>query len=263
MTSPARFRLDGRTAFITGAAGHLGTAMALEFAGAGASVILNGRREGPLSALRKRIATAGGRATIAAFDIMDTDRLKGALAALPRLDVLVNNAYTGRPGTLASMTAEDCERAFASGLTAALEATRAALPALRAAVQAAGSASVINISSMYGLVSPDSRLYDDTGFDSAPWYAATKGGIIQMTRHLACHLAPERIRVNALCPGPFPADTVRTAHPEFVERIAAKVPLGRIGAPDDIAGPALFLASDAANFVTGVVLPVDGGWTAW
>ena len=263
MTSFARFRLDGRTAFVTGAAGHLGTEITLALAEAGAHVIVNGRREAPLHDLAARIADRGGTASLAVFDIMDMSALQSTLGALPRLDVLVNNAYTGRPGTLAKMTTEDCDQAFASALTAALEAVRAALPALRKGVAATGGASVINISSMYGRVSPDPALYGNTGFDSAPWYAAAKGGIVQLTRHLACHLAREKIRVNTVSPGPFPRDSIQTAHPDFVQRLAAKTPLGRVGAAEEIAGPVLFLASDAASYVTGADLPVDGGWTAW
>jgi NAD(P)-dependent dehydrogenase (short-subunit alcohol dehydrogenase family) len=116
---------------------------------------------------------------------------------------------------------------------------------------------------MYGHVSPDPRLYGESGLNSAPWYGAAKGGLIQLTRYLACHLAPERIRVNAISPGPFPRTEISAGKSDFIQRLEQKVPMGRIGMPEEIAGPLLFLASDASSYVTGINLPVDGGWTAW
>lgn len=263
MSTLARFLLDGRTALITGAAGHLGSAMARAFAEAGAHVILNGRRPGPLETFRDELTAKGLTASLAPFDIMDGPARDKALASVARLDVLVNNAYTGRPGTIASADANDFPRAFASGVEAAFACVRAALPALRTAAAAVGQASVINVSSMYGHVSPDPALYGASGLNSPPWYGAAKGGLLQLTRYLACHLASERIRVNALSPGPFPRPEIRGERPDFVARLEGKTPLARIGEAHEIAGPALFLASDAASYVTGVNLPVDGGWTAW
>jgi NAD(P)-dependent dehydrogenase (short-subunit alcohol dehydrogenase family) len=158
---------------------------------------------------------------------------------------------------------EDFARAFESGVWAGFAIARQTLPALRAAVAAVGGAAIVNIASMYGHVSPDPRLYGDSGLNSAPWYGAAKGGLLQLTRYMACHLARERIRVNALSPGPFPRTSIASEKSDFIARLAAKVPMGRIGAAEEIAGPLLFLASDASSYVTGVNLPVDGGWTAW
>jgi NAD(P)-dependent dehydrogenase (short-subunit alcohol dehydrogenase family) len=259
----ARFRLEGRTALVTGAAGYLGSAMVAALAEAGAALYLNGRNPGPLEAQRDALRARGHEAEILPFDIMDGAARAEALSRLARLDVLVNNAYTGRPGTIAMATAEDFAKAFESGVTAAFDFTRQSLPALRTAVRAAGGASVINISSMYGHVSPDPRLYGESGLNSAPWYGAAKGGLLQLTRYMACHLAPERIRVNAISPGPFPRTQISAGQSDFVERLSQKVPMGRIGQAEEIAGPLLFLASDAASYVTGINLPVDGGWTAW
>ena len=263
MSSLARFRLEGRTALVTGAAGHLGSAMVDALAEAGAHVILNGRNLGRLEAQRDALIARGHAASLAPFDIMDAPARSGAMAKIARLDVLVNNAYTGRPGTIAMAEPEDFARAFESGVYAGFAILRESLPALRKAVAATGSAAVINIASMYGHVSPDPRLYGDSGLNSAPWYGAAKGGLLQLTRYLACHLAPERIRVNAISPGPFPRTEIGKQKSDFVERLAAKTPLGRIGEPQEIAGPLLFLASDASSYVTGINLPVDGGWTAW
>jgi NAD(P)-dependent dehydrogenase (short-subunit alcohol dehydrogenase family) len=263
MSILARFRLEGCTALVTGASGHLGSAIAGALCEAGASLYLNGRSTGPLEAQRDALKAKGGNAEILPFDVTDSSARAAVLQKISRLDVLVNLAYTGRPGTIAMAMPEDFAMAFESGVTAAFEFTRASLPALREAVRAKGGASVVNIASMYGHVSPDPRLYGDSGLNSPPWYGAAKGGLIQLTRHLACHLAPERIRVNAISPGPFPRTEISQDKTGFVERLCQKVPLGRIGTPEEIAGPLLFLASDASSYITGINLPVDGGWTAW
>jgi NAD(P)-dependent dehydrogenase (short-subunit alcohol dehydrogenase family) len=260
------FRLDGRTAFVSGAAGHLGQAMVRGFLSAGARVILNGRQAGRLDALRAKLRSEGhdpDLIAICAFDMRDEAAVGRCLTQLPRLDVLVNNAITLDMSTIETATPEHFANAYDSGVRAAFGAMRAAEPALLKAVEAAGHASVINIASMYGLVSPDPKIYGTTGMNSPPAYGPAKAALLQLTRYMACHWGPKGIRVNAIAPGPFPRDEFQQAHPEFVERLAAKTPLGRIGTPNEIAGAVVFLGSDAATYVTGACLGVDGGWTAW
>ncbi len=116
---------------------------------------------------------------------------------------------------------------------------------------------------MYGVVSPDPRIYTETTRPNTPEYGAAKAGLLQLTRYLACQLGPMCIRVNSISPGPFPAPAVQQADPEFIRRLGHKNPLGRIGSPDELAGPVVFLASDASSYVTGANIVVDGGWTAW
>jgi NAD(P)-dependent dehydrogenase (short-subunit alcohol dehydrogenase family) len=160
---------------------------------------------------------------------------------------------------LAQLQPEDFDRTYASSVTAAFEATRAALGALKEAARQAGEASVINISSMYAVVSPDFRLYDTPEGQSPFHYGPAKAGLLQLTRHLAAELGPHKIRVNALVPGPFPNRPEKA----FGARLASRTMLGRIGQPAEIAGPLLFLASPASSFITGSAVTVDGGWTAW
>ena len=257
------FQLAGRTAFVSGAAGHLGRAMSLALGRAGAQVILNGRNGKRLQDFAAELTRLGIAAECACFDVADSETVRRFFAGRLRLDILVNNAVTMTPKAFDAVAPEDFDMAYRSAGTAAFEAVRAARPALSRAAADSGSASVINIASMYGLVSPDVRLYNAPGQMSPPHYGAAKAALIQLTRHLAGELGPSRIRVNALCPGPFPRPEVGTADPAFVQRLADRTMLRRTGEPSEIAGPVLFLASDASSFVTGSVLTVDGGWTAW
>lgn len=255
------FKLAGRVAFLSGAAGHLGAAMAEALAGAGAFVLLNGRNYDRLKDLEAKLTGRGLGARACPFDVADgktvEEYFRSVMAEFGRLDILVNNAYSGKAATVEHATAADFAFAYDIGVTAAFRCVQAALPALRAAE----GASVINIASMYGMVSPDPRVYDgDSGMNNPPFYGAAKGALIQLTRYLACHLAADKIRVNAISPGAFPPDTVA---PKFRSRLEEKVPMARLGRPDELRGVIVFLASSASAYVTGINLPVDGGWTAW
>lgn len=260
---PDPFRLDGRVALVTAGAGHLGTAIVRALCELGAHVLVNGRNQDNLSLLCGELNGLGLSAEPCAFDVLDMKAARGALATHQRLDILINNAVSMQPGPLESVTQDAFDAAFASGAYAPFELMRIALPALERAVEATGQASIVNVASMYGHVAPDPRIYDSTPFNSPPHYAATKGALIQLTRYMACQWGAKGIRVNAVSPGPFPRNAIRTGHPDFAARLAARVPMGRVGEAHEAANAIAFLAGDAASFITGINLPVDGGWTAW
>ena len=139
----------------------------------------------------------------------------------------------------------------------------ASLVGLRNSVKEIGDASVINIASMYGLVSPDLNIYDTVQSSNPPFYGAVKAALIQWTRYAACEFGPEGIRVNSISPGAFPSELVQKENPEFIRRLEHKIPMGRIGQAGEVCGSVVFLASMASSYVNGSNLAVDGGWTSW
>jgi NAD(P)-dependent dehydrogenase (short-subunit alcohol dehydrogenase family) len=226
---------------------------------AGAHVILNGRDDNRLKDMEGEFRSAKHSVERAAFDVADFAKVRALMGGRDRIDIIVNNAIAMTPAPFASLTAEAFDQTYRSSVTAAFELVRAALPALKASQ----GASVINIASMYGNVAPDSRIYAKPEQSSPFHYGPAKAALLQLTRHLAAELGREKIRVNALVPGPFPRPAVAKDDPAFAERLAAKTMLGRTGDALEIAGPLLFLASPASSYVTGAALAVDGGWTAW
>jgi NAD(P)-dependent dehydrogenase (short-subunit alcohol dehydrogenase family) len=257
--SQALFRLDGKTAFVSAARGHLGAAMTHALAQAGAHVIVNGRDDAALAGFESQLRGEGFSVSRAAFDVADGAAARRFFGGLTRLDILVNNAVSMQLKSFAALDGQDFAGVYGSSVVAAFEAVRAALPALAKARAEGGDASIINIASMYGQVAPDARLYDDRAGQSPFHYGPAKAALIQLGRHLAAELGPQGIRVNTLAPGPFPA----AAPQDFAARLAARTMLGRLGRAGEIAGPLLFLAAPASAYVTGATLNVDGGWTAW
>lgn len=263
-----RFRLDGRVFLLTGASGHLGRSIATGLGETGAHVVIAGRSEERLLALQHDLQRRGFTVTSLAFDIADdqacADAIRQIADRVGALDGIINNAYTGSAGTVENASIAEFNRSCYQNITAPFRLVQEALPMLKEAGRRnTGGASVINIASMYGMVSPDPRIYGDSGANNPPYYGAAKAGLIQLTRYLACHLAEWNIRVNSISPGPFPEPQIKNTSPAFHEALCNKNPMHRIGSADELIGPVLFLASDASSYVTGINLPVDGGWTAW
>lgn len=265
-TSPPRnvndlLSLRGKVALITGATGHLGSAMADALAEAGASVVASSRDPDRAREAASRLPRVGeARHLPLAMDHMDESSIEGgldlAIRQAGRIDVLVNNGHEAIVADWTTVTGEQFRRQLANAAGYFLLARRFR----EHAVSRGGGGSVVMIGSMYGLVGSYPDAYEGIGAANPVAYQALKGGIVQMTRHLAVYWAPDGVRVNSLSPGPFPAES---ASPALVERLKAKSPMGRMGRPEELKGAIVFLASDASSYMTGQNLVVDGGWTAW
>lgn len=259
------FSLAHKNILLTGATGYLGESMAWALAEAGANVLVNSRSDEKCSNLVDAIKKAGLLAENAAFDVADEQAIKAFFDKRQKkpLHCLINNAYSGGAGTIQTSEAGDYEKSFEIGLIGAHRLVQNALCSLRLAVQETGDASIINIASMYALVSPDLRLYSNAQFSNPPFYGAAKAALIQWTKYAACEFGPEKIRVNSISPGPFPSAHIQNIEPQFIEKLASKVPLGRVGQSHEIRGAILLLASTASSFINGANLSIDGGWTSW
>ena len=259
------FSLRGKTALVTGATGHLGGAMARVLSAAGAQVLVNSRSSERGGRLAQELIDAGGSAESVVFDVTDQSAVEAFFAERKdqALHILINNAYFGAAGSIELSTSQPYANSYEMTVLAAHNLVKAALPCMRLAVSNSGDASVINLTSMYAMVSPDQRIYDGPGGVNPPFYGAAKAALLQWTRYAACEFGPEGIRVNSISPGPFPSEAVQAGNPEFIKKLVNKVPMARIGRPDEVAGPALFLASAASSYVNGANIVVDGGWTCW
>lgn len=245
------FRLDGKRILVTGASLGIGRAVAAAAAASGAEVILAARRREGLEALAQQIAAAGGRAQVLPFDASDAGAIRTAVAQAGRLDGLVNNAGSVTREPFLEASEAEMDRVLGLNVKgAAIVAQEVARGMARAGIKGC----IVNIASIAGLVGARNRSL----------YAATKHALMGLTRTMALELGPLGIRVNAVCPGlvntPLAADLM--ADEAFVAATRARIPLGRIMEPEDIAGPAVFLLSAASSGITGIALPVDGGVTA-
>jgi gluconate 5-dehydrogenase len=250
-TLPKTFRLDGRVALITGAYRGLGFAIARGLAEAGATVVLNGRKPDELQRAAATLVAEGLQADVEAFDVVDRDAvLAGVKAVIARhgaIDILVNNAGIQRRGPLQDFSAQDWDDIIATNLTAPFVVSQAVLPGMIARKQG----KIVHIAS----------LMSELARPSVVPYTAAKGGVRQLTRGMAVELAPHNIQVNAIAPGYFATEMNRALidNAEFNAWVCKRTPAGRWGDPHELAGLAVFLASPAANYMTGQLVIMDGG----
>ena len=249
-----RFRLDGKVALVSGASRGIGRAIALALAEAGADVALASRSTEELQTAAAAIRSLGRRALVLPTDVTDLGQIRRTVDRtvkdLARLDVVVNAAGIPSRKPAVELTEADFDRVYGTNIRSVTfccaEAGRHLLPQ--------GSGSIINICSLTTAI----------GLPGRALYGPTKGAVGQLTKALAVEWGPSGVRVNAIAPGWILTDLSRAAlaDPAMRQRVLDRTPLGRIGEPDDLAGIAVFLASDASAFVTGQIIYVDGGYLA-
>ena len=250
------FTLEGRNALVTGGGKGLGRTMAQALAEAGANVAVASREEEACTAAAKEIEETTGRRAIASrLDVSEKESVGAAVKkvseAFGSIDILVNNSGATWGAPLEEMPLDKWEKVVKVNLTGTFLMCQSVVPLMRTK----GWGRIINVASVAGLVgSPE--------FMQAAGYSASKGGIIALTKELAAKLAKHGIVVNAVAPGFFPTKMSRVLIERYGDQIRRAVPLGRTGVEDDLKGVTVFLASEASRYVTGQVIPVDGGATA-
>ncbi len=250
------FSLKNRVVVVSGASSGLGAQMARGFAAQGADLVITARRIEKLEALAEELRAMGVRCLPVKCDVTDSAQADAAAAAAEKefgkIDVLVNCAGSAKNAGVLNMTNEEWDFTMAADLTSVFYVTRAFANIMKKN----NYGRIINIASMYGMVG-------NTAMDTVA-YHSSKGGVINFTRAVAAELAKYNITCNCICPGYFATelteDTLSTA--EFTAYMKATVPLGRYGKEGELNAGAIFLASDEASYVTGVILPIDGGYTA-
>lgn len=248
------FSLEGKAALVTGGGSGLGQAIAIGLSSAGAAVAVSGREAAKLSATVDAISKAGGKAVAVTMDILDSDSVNEAVSRtveeFGKIDILVNSAGVHLKKETLEVSDEEWSRVIETNLTGSFRVCRAVGTQMR--VQ--GSGKIINIASLGSFVA----------LKDAAAYTSSKAGVVLLTKNLAVELAPYNIQVNAIAPGVFrTALNSKVLVGERLERILANTPMRRLGVPEELAGTAVYLSSRASDFVTGAVIPVDGGFLSW
>lgn len=245
------YDLTGKIAIVTGGAGHLGRSISQALVEYGAKVIVVGRI--------KDIELKGCEYYSVNLNLFSID---GVVDKIIRdykgVDILINAAYSGNREEFFDLELDDLYEGLMKTVSPYFKAIKEVAPIMLSQ----GEGSIINIASLFSYLAPDQRMYLDTGNAPSIHYAVGKHGVLGMTRYLATLWADKGIRVNAISPGWFPKNRGED-RPDYMAEITRRIPMGRIGQPSDLAGVAIYLASDASSYVTGQNIVVDGGYSVW
>lgn len=242
-------KLKGKVAFVTGFGSGLGQAIAVLFAREGCAVGGTSKTESKGMETVARVEKDGGKALFRAGDVGNAAQMRALVDETVKrfggLDIVVNSAGVRSNGSITEITEEDWDRTLDTNLKSAFVVSRLAIPEM---IKRGGGV-ILHIAARTGILGQSGRAA----------YCASKGGLVRLTEAMAMDHAKDKIRVNCICPGPTRTPMVDTSTPEKLARYTTRVPLGRIGEPQDVAYAALYLASDEAAFITAAILPVDGG----
>jgi gluconate 5-dehydrogenase len=255
--------LNGKTALVAGGAGYLGTSFCETLAELGANIVIASRDVDKCSQLCKKIESEFKVSAKSCYlDLFDkksiTDCIDFTVSEFQSLDILITSAWSGKKNSWDSISNEDWDYDIEVCLNGIFRLVKESTAALKSS-----KGIILTVSSMYGHIAPDYKLYANVPQINPPSYGAAKAGIIQLTKYLASFLAPYGIRANCISPGAFPFKEISKEYPEFSQRLCEKNPLGRIGEPDDLKGVTALLCSDLSKYITGQNICVDGGWSVW
>jgi NAD(P)-dependent dehydrogenase (short-subunit alcohol dehydrogenase family) len=257
------FNLENRVAIVTGGNGHLGSSISEGLAESGADVIITGKNQNKIEQISDKInQNVSSNVSGKFLDVQNQDSIikcfQEIMEERGRIDILVNNASTLPIGKFEDLSNTEWDDGIDGTINGVFRCTKTVIPFL----EKSNNTSIINIGSIYGEVSPDPSIYENSGYNSPPQYGSGKAAILQFTRYCAIHLAKKGIRVNSISPGPFPKPEV-IKNEKFLNNLKKKIPLNRVGNSDEMKGVVIFLASDASSYITGENIHVDGGWTCW
>lgn len=262
MIFPERFKLQNKKGVVTGGAGLIGKTICRTLSEAGAKVYIGDIDKGKGEILSNELKAEGLDVDFIQMDITSEESVKTSISKIigldTKIDIWINNAYprtTDWGNKFEDVKLESLRKNVDMHMNGYFICCQQVLEAMKRG----GGGVLVNIGSHYGVLAPNFSIYEGTQMTVPAAYSLIKGGIINLSRYLATYYAPYNIRVNVICPG----GVFNNQDPKFVERYKKLTPLARMAKPEDIAGPVLFLCSDAAAYITGQAIMVDGGWSAW